>query len=217
MLKTTTAQADRGDVKGLEKLTSMRLAEVLTQKGIVPVDAITDALYVQDKRGESFVDVLVESGHIAEWDLAKVVVEVFQLPFLLAGGYQISDEAKSRVPPEKLFEHLLVPLDVFDNLLTVSMPVLTPADALVDIETSYQVKIFPYVGLISENKKVLMDEFQGFKEWLAADQQAKEKRLKLRGQESASSSRQPEQEGGWTNLFDTADQAVKDSISKGRN
>jgi hypothetical protein len=135
----------------------------------------------------------------------------------LAGGYQISDEAKSRVPPEKLFEHLLVPLDVFDNLLTVSMPVLTPADALVDIETSYQVKIFPYVGLISENKKVLMDEFQGFKEWLAADQQAKEKRLKLRGQESASSSRQPEQEGGWTNLFDTADQAVKDSISKGRN
>ena len=74
----------------------MRLAEVLTQKGIVPVESITDALYVQDRRGESFVDVMIDSGHIAEWDLARVVVESFQLPFLLAGSYQISDEAKAR-------------------------------------------------------------------------------------------------------------------------
>lgn len=192
----------------------MRLAEVLTQKDIVPVEAITDALYVQDKKGESFVDALVDSGHVAEWDLAKVVVENFQLPFLLAGSYSISEEAKNLIPETTLFEHLLVPLDVFDTVLTLSMPVATPADVMQALESEFKVDIFPYVGLISENKKVLTDEFKGFKPWFAESQKIKEQRLKESLAEASAAAQQQPDEGGWTNLFDTADEAVRASIKK---
>ncbi len=192
----------------------MRLAEVLTQKGIVPVESITDALYVQDRRGESFVDVMIGSGHITEWDLARVVVESFQLPFLLAGSYQISEEAKKRIPEETLFEHLLIPLDVIDDALMVSMPVLTTSDKLFALESEFGLKIYPYVGLISENKKVFQDEFPEFKEWYANFEVERENRAKARLADPSADEASMQGEGGWTNLFDTADQAVQRSINK---
>lgn len=206
-------------MKGLEKLTSMRLAEVLTQKGVVPADAITDALYIQDKHGEAFAEILVGAGHIAEWDLARVVVENFQLPFILAGSYQISDEARGKLPIEAFFEHLLVPMDTFGEILTVSMPVLTSAETLLNLESKYQVEIFPYVGLISENKKVLSDEFGEFKEWYKTFNREREQKLKAaKAAQEAELSRMSTEvgadSGDWANLFDDADAAVQDSIQK---
>ena len=82
-------------MKGLEKLTSIRLAEVLTQKAVVPNEAITDALYAQDRRGGSFVELIVSGGDISEWDIAKIVVEAFQVPFVMASNYEVSEEVKN--------------------------------------------------------------------------------------------------------------------------
>ena len=82
-------------MKSLEKITSVRLAEILTERAVVSSEVITDALYAQDKHGEPFVQVLVSGGHITEWDLAKIVTENFNLPFLMAGNYQISSHIYS--------------------------------------------------------------------------------------------------------------------------
>ena len=90
-------------MKGLEKLTSIRLAEVLSQKGSIPTDKITDALYAQDKHGEPIAESLVAAGHITEWDLAKVVVESFQLPFITAGSCDIQKEAREKLPEDVIF------------------------------------------------------------------------------------------------------------------
>ena len=103
---------DRQRVKGIEKITSVRLAEILTERDVVPSEIITDALYSQDKNGEPFVQVLVAGGHITEWDLAKIVTENFNLPFLMAGNYVISEEAKKRFPKELLFKYTMS--DVID-------------------------------------------------------------------------------------------------------
>jgi hypothetical protein len=94
-------------VKGIEKITSVRLAEILSERGEVSAEAITDALYSQDKHGEPFVEVLLDGGKITEWDLAKIVTEHFSLPFLMASNYQISDAARDRLPKDLLFKHTL--------------------------------------------------------------------------------------------------------------
>ena len=98
---------DARHVKGLEKLTCVRLAEVISQKNTISSEVITEALYAQDKHGDAFVQTLVTGGHITEWDLAKLVAENFQLPFLMASSYAISEEAKKRVPETMLFEYTL--------------------------------------------------------------------------------------------------------------
>ena len=192
-------------MKGLEKLTSIRLAEVLTHKGAVPTDVITDALYTQDRHGESFVDLLVSGGNITEWDLSKMVVENFQLPFIMAGNYEISEEARDAIPKEILFENLIVPMDKLGEIMTVIMPILTPFEVLSKIQKEAKVEVFPYVGLISENKRVLGELFKDFAEWDKKHQAALEAKSRDASNDSSS-------DGDWANIFDAGDAMVRSSI-----
>jgi hypothetical protein len=194
-------------VKGIEKITSVRLAEVLTERDIVSSEVITDALYSQDRDGQPFVQVLVDGGHITEWDLAKLVTENFNLPFLMAGNYQISEEAQKRLPKETLFEHTIVPLDAFGDIVTVAMPVMLSYDELAKIQKDHDCDLFPYVGLITENKKVLSDLHKDYPKWL--DEQAKKKAA------AASAAQAAAPKGGgdsdWMSIFDAGDEAIQQS------
>ncbi len=196
-------------VKGIDKITAVRLAEILTERAVVSSEVITDALYAQDKNGEPFVQVLVGGGHITEWDLAKVVTENFNLPFLMASNYQISDAAKARLPKEVLFRHTIVPLDVFDDIVCVAMPVMLTFDEINKIQKDHSCTLFPYVGLISENKKVLADLHKDYGEWVAAEQKRREEASKSRSFSQG-------QSGDWMSIFDAGEQAIQQTI-KGRS
>jgi hypothetical protein len=196
---------DPRHVKGLEKLTCVRLAEVISQKNTISSEVITEALYAQDKHGDAFVQTLVTGGHITEWDLAKLVAENFQLPFLMASSYAISEEAKKRVPETMLFENLIVPIDVFDDVLCVAMPILSTYDQLNKLQRDLKCEIFPYVGLISENKKVLASLFPSFKTWFEQDQKRRENAATKRANTK-------EKGGDWMSIFDAGDAAIQDNL-----
>lgn len=193
-------------MKGIEKITSVRLAEVLTERDIVSSEVITDALYSQDKDGQPFVQILVEGGHITEWDLAKLVTENFNLPFLMAGNYQISEEARDRLPKQTLFEHTIVPLDAFGDIVTVAMPVMLSFEAIAKIQKESDCDLFPYVGLITENKKVLSDMYKDYPQWL--EQQTRRRAEAQSAREAAPAA------GGdsdWMSIFDAGDEAIQQS------
>ena len=198
-----------GSVKGIEKFTSVRLAEILTERAAVSSEVITDALYSQDKHGEPFVQILVSGGHITEWDLAKLVTEHFSLPFLMAGNYQISDAAKARLPKEVLFKHTLVPLDVFDDIVCVAMPVMLAFDELAKIQKDHHCDLYPYVGLVTENKKVLSDLHKDYPQWLADETKRREDEAKKRSASGAGRGG-----GDWMSIFDAGDQAIQKTKSK---
>lgn len=190
-------------MKGIEKITSVRLAEILTERDMVSSELITDALYSQDKSGEPFVQVLIDGGHITEWDLAKVVTENFNLPFLMAGNYQIGPEAKDRLPKETLFKHTMVPLDVFGDIVTVAMPVMLSFEHIAKIQKEHSCDLFPYVGLISENKKVLTDLFKEYPQWAEEDRKRREEEANRR-------KAAPRSDGGdWMSIFDAGEEAIQ--------
>jgi hypothetical protein len=190
-------------VKGLEKITNVRLAEILSQEDVVATDKISDALFMHDQTGEPFTDIIISAGYVAEWDLARIVAEHFQLPFLLASTYQISRDALKLVPEDLLFQHNFLPLDVFDGLLTLTMPVLLSAETLDDIQKRTQMDVFPCVGLASENKKVLSELFPNRKPAPA----------KTAGSQAGRNITG----GAWQSLFDVADERVKKDIGSGKD
>jgi len=194
-------------VKGLEKLTCVRLAEVISQKNIITSEVITDALYAQDKYGDPFVQSLVAGGHVTEWDLAKLVAENFQLPFLMASSYAISDEAKKRMPQKVLFEHMLVPLDVFDDVICVVMPILVPYEVLGRIQRELKCELFPYVGLLSENKKLLGDMFPDYPAWFEQEKKRREQAATRRANNKTKT-------GDWMSIFDAGDAAIQDTLGE---
>lgn len=201
-------------MKGIEKITSVRLAEILTERGAVASDVITEALCAQDRAGEQFVQALVAGGHITEWDLAKIVTEHFNLPFLMAGNYAIDEEAKKRLPKELLFKHTLVPLDVFGDIVCVAMPVMLTFDELQRIQKENGCELFPYVGLISENKKVLGDLFNDYREWQELDSHRREEEAKKRASASPAGGLGKAGDAEWMSIFDAGDAAISEARKK---
>jgi len=201
--------ADAGDVKGIDKITAVRLAEILTERAVVANEVIADALYAQEKGGESLVQVLVSGGHITEWDLAKIVTECFNLPFLMAGNYQISEDAKKRLPKETLFRHTIVPLDVFGDVVCVSVPVMLTFEEMSRIQKENGCDLFPYVGLISENKRVLGEMHKDYKDWLEREGQRREEEAKRRAKAA------PKAASDWMSIFDAGEAAIHDKKKAG--
>ncbi|MEZ5987714.1 MAG: hypothetical protein R3F30_01020 [Planctomycetota bacterium] len=182
-------------MKGLERITSVRLAEALAQANLVPNEVISEALYKQDNTGIPFVEILVDQGTITEWDLAKIVVQHYQLPFLSPRSVQPNPEAVKCLTEEFLFENRIVPIDVFGDVLTVAMPILVPFKVLEQACQLSGKKVFPAVGLFSENLTCLYELFPHRSK--EEDENRKKRLLKKENKESA-----------WENIFDLGDQEV---------
>ncbi len=183
-------------MKGLERITNLRLAEVLTQKGLLSREEMGEAISLHESSGERFVSVLVNTGYVTEWDLAKVVAESFQLPFLLGERYETPKEIIELFEEDFLFQHLVVPMDRFGKVLTVRMPVFVAGDVLEEIQEKQDMDVFPVVGLISENQKQLFQMFPDH---------PKEEPKRPVPQENKIG-------GEWESIFDIGDEAVKKDL-----
>ncbi|MCA8970966.1 MAG: hypothetical protein KDC95_14320 [Planctomycetes bacterium] len=184
-------------MKGMERITTVRLAEALSQAAAVPNEKITEALYQQDSTGVPFPELLVEGGDISEWDLAKLVVQHFQLPFLMASNFQIDPNAVACLPEEFLFEHRMLPLHVLGTTLTVSMPVLVTHKVLQEAQQLSSKNLFPIVGLGSENLRFLYELFPSHPR---DGDDRRRKQLEKRGTGQSGDS--------WESIFDVGDQEV---------
>ncbi|MFQ5506658.1 MAG: hypothetical protein ACE5F1_17960 [Planctomycetota bacterium] len=179
-------------MKGLERISSVRLAEILSQSDLLPNDQISEALYEQDSTGISFVEVLIENGEIAEWEIAKVVVKHFQLPYLDVEHFDINPNAVKCLPEDFLLESRILPLDLQGSVLTVAMPVMTPFKILSQAQSLCAKDIFPVVGLATANLQMLLKIFPNRAKSSAA-------RKRVRKQDASNA---------WENIFDLGDEQV---------
>ncbi len=179
-------------MRGLERITTVRLAEVISESGLVPTEQITEALYQQDATGITFVEHLIETGAASEWDCARQVVNHFQLPFLTAGNVEIDEEAVKCLPEDFLFEHNLLPFARIGQVLNLMMPVFTPHKVLAEAAERSGLEVFPFVGLGSENRKHLFQLFPDH------PKERPVKKAKAKKDEDSS----------WESIFDLGDQMV---------
>ncbi|HMQ21838.1 MAG TPA: hypothetical protein PKE00_05070 [Planctomycetota bacterium] len=180
----------------MERITTVRLAEALSQASAVANEKITEALYQQDSTGVPFPELLIDGGEISEWDLAKLVVQHFQLPFLMASNCQIDRNAVACLPEDFLFEHRMLPLQVTGIALTVSMPVLVTHKVLQEAQQLSGKNLFPIVGLGSENLRFL---FELFPDHPRDNDDRRRKQAAKRSTQSSDS---------WESIFDVGDQEV---------
>ena len=193
-LKFVPTCVDNSCMKGMERITSVRLAEALSHSALISNDKLTEALYSQDSTGIPFVEILVDSELVSEWDIAKVVVQQYQLPFIIPSSFEVNPQALSILPEDYLFEHRILPVDVYGSVLTISMPVLLPYKVLEQVQTLTSLDIFPFVGLISENLKILYTLFPEHSR--EDDHRGKGKMAEVDSQDT------------WKNIFDLGDEQV---------
>jgi len=178
-------------VKYTQRLDDARLAEVLNERGMAEVDVLRELLQSAQAGGAALSEALVTSGTIGDWDLSRIVCEIFQLPFLPVDMVKPDATILEDVDLAFLSEHALVPIKRFGQVLTVAMPGMVSADVLAMLSANTDMVVLPVVGTVETNRR-----------WLEENGAAKPKSSGSAGGGG----------GGWSMMFDEADAAVQLSL-----
>jgi len=144
-------------VKRKQRLDYANLAEVLRQRNLVDRRRLSLALQTSSQSAIPFPEVLVTDGLIGDFDLARVVSDLYSLPFLPVSVCTPQPEAMAGLDEAFLRRHRLIPLDRFGGLLTVCMPAIVPADVLGTLAASNNIQVLPVVGTVNTNNKWIED------------------------------------------------------------
>ena len=174
-------------LKNTHRLDYASLAEILGQRALVEPQRLKLALQQSSAGPTPFPELLVVDGLIGDWDLARIVCDIYGLPFLPVDMYQPAPEALAGLDPDFLRQHRLVPLTRHKQVLTVCMPALVPAEILGLLSSKTELHVMPVIGTVETNNR-----------WLAENLSV----------ETAPGSGDGGQAGDWNKIFDEADAAV---------
>jgi hypothetical protein len=176
-------------VKYAQRLDYARLAEVLHERGMLDVETVRDLLQASNNGGTPFPEAFVEGGLVSDWDISRIVAEIFNLPFLPVDFTEPNVELLELFDQGFLVENSLVPVSRFGNVLTLAMPALVQADVLGLLSAECDLLVIPVVGSVSTNKRWLKEH--------CGDAAASGKSSK------------PGIGSDWSNLFDEGEAAVQ--------
>jgi hypothetical protein len=117
----------------LEKLNRIRLADVLVDEGVVDRARLEELQAEQDRTGKQLGEVLIESEILTDYDLAKIVVSHYSLPYLDIAAYAMRREVVSLLPEEFRHRWAIQPLDQFGTILTLAVSEVPTSDLIEDI------------------------------------------------------------------------------------
>jgi hypothetical protein len=142
-------------VKQRHHFDERRLATALREFDRVPARVLEAAL----TGPTPFPRALVEGGHVTDWEISKLVCEIYALPFVPVDRAR-PDPALLRelwaAGLSPLLRRLgLVPLARNGSLLTVAMPALVPSAALVELASASGFSPIPVVGTVLTNARWL--------------------------------------------------------------
>lgn len=181
-------------MKSNQRLEMSRLAEALEERQLVDSATIQHILNQSASTGELFTEILVREGLISDWELAYVASDLFNLPFLPLGNFEVDPEILKDLDQDFLRQNCLVPVSRFGKVLTVSMPGIVSVDALQVLRKQCDCMVMPVAGSVSENRH-----------WLDTNMPAEAEALS----EIAAALPSAMEEGDWANIFDAGDEAVR--------
>ncbi|MBK7878750.1 MAG: hypothetical protein IPJ77_24085 [Planctomycetes bacterium] len=180
--------------KNNQRLEYGRLAEVLAERGLVEPQALREALQFSSQGNMPFPEALVTANLVADWELSRVVCEIYNLPFLTVDSIEVDPKARQGVTEQFMIDNALVPIGRFGQVLTVCMPALVPAEVLGLLAAETDLFILPVVGTVRSNRK-----------WLELNL-----KTALPAAALPSSSGEPQElgVGEWSSIFDQGDANV---------
>ncbi len=144
-------------MKYTQRLDNARLAEVLHERGMADLEPLRELLQQSRDGSHPFAESLVTSKLVGDWELSRVVCEIFNLPFLPVDVLQVDPDLAKAMDHEFLYQHGLVPLSRYGQALTVVLPGMVQADVLGLLSTETDLVVLPVVGTVETNRRWLQD------------------------------------------------------------
>ena len=126
---------------------------------MVEPTVLRELLAQAQAQGGGFTEALVAAGYVADWDLSRIVCEIFQLAFLPVDVLEPDPKAMEGLDKQLLLQHALVPVARFGQVLTISMPALVPAEVLGLLAADNDLVVLPVVGTVQTNRSWVEAQF----------------------------------------------------------
>ncbi|MGQ0613601.1 MAG: hypothetical protein ACT4PV_07695 [Planctomycetaceae bacterium] len=175
-----------------------RLGDMLVDEGMVPKEGIIEALREQQRTHRTLSDILIESQQVAEVDIARILVQEQQLPFLDLSGYTLHKELVSQFPADLLHRAGVLPLDKFGEQVAFACQEVPTGQVAEELRAHAPGGFFVFIALATEIRRLLGEHAP-----MSSD-----------GTPWADS-QNPSADGKWKNLFDSANDAVMADIGPG--
>jgi hypothetical protein len=182
--------------KNNQRLEYGRLSEVLAERGLVEPQALREALQFSTQGNMPFPEALVSANLVQDWELSRVVCEIYNLAFLSVDMVDPDPKALQGIDPQLLIDNALVPIGRFGQVLTVCMPAMVPAEVLGLLAAETDLYIMPVVGTVRTNRK-----------WLEMHVS-----LPQAPMPAATEIANDEAAGEWSSIFDQGDAAVNSGL-----
>jgi len=139
----------------IRRITKKRLGEILLAEGIITSQQLEEALAEQRNSGRLLGEILVKKGLVSEKDIAETLCTQFSFPYISTNQYFVSQEVAGAVPIELMKKHIFVPLDKFNNLLTIAVAGSLTEEILDEIEKASGCQVQIFVSTLSEVKATI--------------------------------------------------------------
>lgn len=164
-----------------ERFTRHPLEEVLVGEGTLTRARAEELLNSARSTGVPFGIVILESGTLTAWDLAKTIATHYQMPVHPLAGYRFDAALLEGVEAGIFYRHRIVPLGKFGRTRTFAV-LQPPNRELVDELTgAYGNSLFFFVADGTEIERVLREQVKVL---------------------------DVEKDAGWSKLFDAGDEQV---------
>ena len=146
-------------------MSSIRLGEALVQRGLISEQQLDTALQQQQRTGERLGRLLLILGYIRRLDLARVLAELWGLPFITIDEHVIDPAVSQRFPLDATLRFRAVPLsddgttvvvavaDLSDDALRRTLEVVYPGRHL-DFRVTTEWDIDRAIALVHRRKVV---------------------------------------------------------------
>ena len=203
-------------MKSTQKLDYTRLGEALAERKLVDRSAVEHILQQCLATGALMPDLLVREQLISDWDLCRVVSELYGLPFLPVSAYPPAEHVLAGIDPDYLRQYGLVPLDRFGKVLTMLMPGMVPSDVLEGLAETLKVTILPAIGTVEGNRRWLEEHLPPPTLGLEGIQASLPQVLREGGarRRAPGAPAEPESLADWAGIFDAGDEAVQDELRR---
>lgn len=180
-------------MKNNQRLDYALLAEILAERGMCESQALREALQFSGRGHAPFAEALVNANLVSDWELSRIVCEIYNLAFLPVDMLEPDPKAREGLNVAFLIEHGLVPIGRYGQVLTLAMPGMVPAEVLGLLAAETDLHIIPIVGTVRTNRR-----------WIESTLQAE-----LAAALPTPTPQEVQQTAGeWGNIFDAADAAV---------
>jgi hypothetical protein len=193
-----------------------RLGDILVDEGAASKDAVISALHEQQKNQRLLSDILLDDNELSAFDLARVVVDQYQAPFLDLESYSLHRDLIEQFPPALLHAAAVVPLDRFGPQVCFACQEI-PGEAIVEkLRQHVDGALQFYVALSTAIRRVLAEHAalgaDAGKPKAAAEEARKPSKvpatLPLTEEQLA-------EDAAWKDLFDSANQEILQDLKTG--